>query len=42
MQRALHVGTKVLPGDKVEIVSPELKAGQTLNVVLNLIGCPVE
>lgn len=34
MQKALHVRTKVLPGGKVEIVCPELKAGQTVDVVV--------
>ncbi len=34
MRRALHVRTMVLPGGKVEIVSPELDAGQTVDVVV--------
>lgn len=34
MQKALHVRTTVLPGGKVEIVSPELEAGQTVDVVV--------
>ena len=34
MQNALHVRTKVLPGGKVEIVCPELQAGQTVDVVV--------
>ena len=29
MQKAFHVRTTVLPGGKVEIVSPELEAGRT-------------
>ena len=36
MQKALHIRTTVLPGGKVEIVSPELEAGQTVEVVLLL------
>ena len=36
MQKALHVRTTVLPGGKVEIVSPELEAGQTVEVVVLL------
>ena len=34
MQKALHVRTTVLPGGKVEIVSPELEPGQTVDVVV--------
>ena len=34
MEKALHVRTTVLPGSKMEIVSPELEAGQTVNVVV--------
>ena len=34
MQKALHIRTKVLPGGKVEIASPELEAGQTVDVVV--------
>ena len=34
MQKALLVRTTVLPGGKVEIVSPELEAGQTVDVVV--------
>lgn len=34
MQKALHVRTTVLPGGKVEIASPELEAGQTVDVVV--------
>ncbi len=33
MQKALHIKTMVQPGGKVEIVSPELEAGQTVDVV---------
>ena len=34
MQKALHVRTMVRPGGKVEIASPELEAGQTVDVVV--------
>ena len=34
MQKALLVRTTVLPGGKVEFVSPELNAGQTVDVVV--------
>ena len=34
MQKALHVRTMVQPGGKVEIASPELQAGQTVDVVV--------
>lgn len=34
MQKALHVKTMVRPGGKVEIVSPELEVGQTVDVVV--------
>ena len=34
MQKALHIRTKVLPGGKVEVASPELEAGQTVDVVV--------
>ena len=34
MQNALRIGTTVQPSDKVEIVSPELEAGQTVDVVV--------
>ena len=34
MQNALHIRTTVLPGGKVEIVSPELEAGQTVDMVV--------
>ena len=35
MQKALHIRTTVLPGGKVEIASPELEAGQTVDVVVS-------
>ena len=34
MQKALHIRTTVLPGGKVEVASPELEAGQTVDVVV--------
>ena len=34
MQKALHIRTTVLPGGKVEIASPELEAGQSVDVVV--------
>ena len=34
MQKALHVRTMVQPGGKVEFASPELEAGQTVDVVV--------
>ena len=34
MQKTLHIKTTVQPGGKVEIVSPELEAGQTVDVVV--------
>ena len=38
MQKAFHVRTTVQPGGKVEVVDPELEAGQTLDVVVRLIN----
>ena len=34
MQKALRIRTTVLPGGKVEFASPELEAGQTVDVVV--------
>ena len=34
MQKSLHIRTTVLPGGKIEIASPELDAGQTVDVVV--------
>ena len=34
MQKALHIRTTVQPGGKVEIASPELEAGQAVDVVV--------
>ena len=36
MQKALHIKATVQPGGKVEFTSPELDAGQTVDVVVNL------
>ena len=34
MQKTLHVRTTVQPGGKVEFASPDLEAGQTVDVVV--------
>lgn len=34
MQKALHVRTTVQAGGRVEVASPELEAGQTVDVVV--------
>lgn len=34
MPKTLHIRTTVQPGGKVEIVSPELEPGQTVDVVV--------
>ena len=34
MQKALHIRTTVQPGGRVEVSSPELEAGQTVDVVV--------
>ncbi len=34
MQKVLHQKVTVLPGGKVEFASPELEAGQTVDVVV--------
>ena len=34
MQKTLRLRTTVLPGGRVEFASPELKAGQTVEVVV--------
>ena len=36
MQKALHIRATVQPGGKVEFASPELEAGQTVDVVVVL------
>lgn len=33
MQKALHIRTTVLPGGRVEFTSPDLEAGQSVDVV---------
>ena len=40
MQKALRMRTTVQPGGKVEIVSPELEAGQTVDVVISPVPVP--
>ncbi len=35
MQKSLHIKTTVRPGGKVEIASPELEAGQRVEVVVS-------
>ena len=35
MQKALHIRATVQPGGRVEIASPELEAGQTVDVVIS-------
>ena len=34
MQKTLHIRTTVQPGGRVEFASPELEAGQTVDVVV--------
>ena len=34
MEKALHIRTTVQPGGRVEIASPELESGQTVDVVV--------
>ena len=34
MQKTLHIRTTVLPGGRVEIASPELEAGQSVDVAV--------
>ena len=41
MQKTLHIRATVQPGGKVEFVSPELEAGQTVDVVV-LPSSPAE
>jgi hypothetical protein len=36
MQPALHLSTKVLPGNKIEISAPELPVGKTVEVFVIL------
>ena len=35
MQRTLHIRATVQPGGKVEFASPELEAGQTVDMVVS-------
>lgn len=42
MQLALHVTTKVLPGNKIEIEIPEGEIGDTVDVFVVLPGKPKE
>ena len=45
MQKVLHVMATVQPGGKIEVASPELEAGQTVEVVVlhesNAKGRPI-
>ena len=34
MQKALHIRTTVQPGGRVEVASPELEVGQSVDVVV--------
>ena len=40
MQKVLHMKTTVQPGGKVELVSPELEAGQMVDVVISPTPTP--
>ena len=40
MQKTLQIRTTVQPGGKVEIVSPELEAGQDVDVVISPASTP--
>lgn len=40
MQKTLQIRTTVQPGGKVEIVSPELVAGQNVDVVISPVPTP--
>ena len=40
MQKTLHFRTTVLPGGRVEVASPELEAGQTVDVVISPTPTP--
>ena len=40
MQEALHIRTTVQPGGKVEFASPDLEAGQTVDVVVSPATAP--
>ena len=40
MQKALHIRTTVLPGGKIEIVDPELTAGESVDVIISPTPAP--
>ncbi len=40
MPKTLHIKTTVQPGGRVEFASPELEAGQTVEVVVSLTSPP--
>ena len=40
MHKALHIRATVQPGGKVEIVSPELEAGENVDVVISSVPTP--
>ena len=40
MQKALHIRATVQPGGRVEIASPELEAGQMVDVVISPTPTP--
>ena len=40
MQKSLYFRTTVQPGGRVEIASPELEAGETVDVVISPVPAP--
>ena len=40
MQKALRMSTRVQPGGKIELVSPDLEAGQAVDVVISPTPAP--
>ena len=40
MQKALRMSTMVQPGGKIELVSPDLEAGQAVDVVISPTPAP--
>ena len=40
MRKAIQISTTVQPGGKVEVVSPELEAGQIVDVVISPMPAP--
>ena len=40
MQKTLHIRTTVQPGGRVEFASPDLEAGQTVDVVVSPTPTP--